>query len=175
MNTRGSPTARCAGAEELLRVRRCSGANLFDGAARSTPCSLSVSGLLTSLRHWECLFRNDERRWGRARILSLPTPTSFAVPRAHLSQQLCKQKQIVTWLILPVVICLSQRLSHACLSISTLYSETANGSLNQSSCTRQLRYYTDTCGNSRANTCVCGGNPAGIYWIKDQHSLGESQ
>ena len=26
---------------------------------------------------------------------------------------------IVTWLILPVVICLSQRLSHACLSINT--------------------------------------------------------
>jgi hypothetical protein len=27
-------------------------------------------------------------------------------------------RTIVTWLILPVVICLSQRLSHACLSIS---------------------------------------------------------
>ena len=27
-------------------------------------------------------------------------------------------KGIATWLILPVVICLSQRLSHACLSIS---------------------------------------------------------
>ena len=39
--------------------------------------------------------------------------------------------KIVTWLILPVVICLSQRLSHACLSISKLYGETANGSLNQ--------------------------------------------
>jgi hypothetical protein len=39
--------------------------------------------------------------------------------------------EVVTWLILPVVICLSQRLSHACLSISNLYSETANGSLNQ--------------------------------------------
>ena len=39
--------------------------------------------------------------------------------------------KIVTWLILPVVICLSQRLSHACLSISNLYCETANGSLNQ--------------------------------------------
>ncbi|OCK86502.1 hypothetical protein K441DRAFT_93593, partial [Cenococcum geophilum 1.58] len=39
--------------------------------------------------------------------------------------------KIVTWLILPVVICLSQRLSHACLSISNLYGETANGSLNQ--------------------------------------------
>ena len=38
---------------------------------------------------------------------------------------------IVTWLILPVVICLSQRLSHACLSINCLYCETANGSLNQ--------------------------------------------
>ena len=37
----------------------------------------------------------------------------------------------VTWLILPVVICLSQRLSHACLSIKRLYFETANGSLNQ--------------------------------------------
>ena len=37
----------------------------------------------------------------------------------------------VTWLILPVVICSSQRLSHACLSISWLYCETANGSLNQ--------------------------------------------
>ena len=28
--------------------------------------------------------------------------------------------KVVTWLILPVVICLSKRLSHACLSISTL-------------------------------------------------------
>ena len=36
----------------------------------------------------------------------------------------------VTWLILPVVICLSQRLSHACLSVNNSY-ETANGSLNQ--------------------------------------------
>ena len=38
--------------------------------------------------------------------------------------------KIVTWLILPVVICLSQRLSHACLSISNLYGETANGSVD---------------------------------------------
>jgi hypothetical protein len=35
-----------------------------------------------------------------------------------------------TWLILPVVICLSQRLSHACPSLSRRKSETANGSLN---------------------------------------------
>ena len=37
----------------------------------------------------------------------------------------------VTWLILPVVICLSQRLSHACPSMNASYCETANGSLNQ--------------------------------------------
>ena len=30
----------------------------------------------------------------------------------------CEETKIATWLILPVVICLSQRLSHACLSIS---------------------------------------------------------
>ena len=41
-----------------------------------------------------------------------------------------------TRLILPDVICLSQRLSHACLSPSDVKSETANGSLNQSQFTR---------------------------------------
>lgn len=30
------------------------------------------------------------------------------------------RKSVVIWLILPVVICLSQRLSHACLSISII-------------------------------------------------------
>ena len=49
-----------------------------------------------------------------------PSALAWAVPAT-----------VVTWLILPVVICLSQRLSHACLSISNLYGETANGSLNQ--------------------------------------------
>ena len=39
-------------------------------------------------------------------------------------------KKESTWLILPVVIRLSQRLSHACLSVNNSY-ETANGSLNQ--------------------------------------------
>ena len=48
-----------------------------------------------------------------------------------LSKAGARGLKIVIWLILPVVICLSQRLSHACLSISNLYCETANGSLNQ--------------------------------------------
>jgi len=34
-------------------------------------------------------------------------------------------------LILPVIICLSQRLSHACLSTSRVHGETADGSLNR--------------------------------------------
>lgn len=60
---------------------------------------------------------------------------------------------VVTWLILPVVICLSQRLSHACLSISSLYYETADGSLKQSQSIRWF-YYSDNRSNSRANTCT---------------------
>ena len=51
--------------------------------------------------------------------------------KGSLGERQFPRHRIVTWLILPVVICLSQRLSHACLSISNLYSETANGSLNQ--------------------------------------------
>ena len=43
---------------------------------------------------------------------SLGTPSGDAVEEQGL--------RIVIWLILPVVICLSQRLSHACLSISVI-------------------------------------------------------
>ena len=61
----------------------------------------------------------------------------------------------VTWLILPVVICLSQRLSHACLSISIV----------QRNCRRLIKTvmvylmvhcYLDNRSNSRANTCTKG-------------------
>ena len=44
-------------------------------------------------------------------LLSLPQVSEYWEGNAA--------NRIVTWLILPVVICLSQRLSHACLSIST--------------------------------------------------------
>jgi len=58
-------------------------------------------------------------------------------------------------LILPVVICLSQRLSHACLSISIV----------QRNCRRLIKTvmvylmvlcYLDNRSNSRANTCTKG-------------------
>ena len=51
-------------------------------------------------------------------------------PLLFLSSERDK-REIAIWLILPVVIRLSQRLSHACLSINDLYCETAYGSLNQ--------------------------------------------
>jgi hypothetical protein len=65
---------------------------------------------------------------------SAPLRGSPAPPPPRLGRRRgprARRPKIVTWLILPVVICLSQRLSHACPSISDLYGETANGSLNQ--------------------------------------------
>lgn len=50
----------------------------------------------------------------RPYLLTTPTPSLGLGPSAPARGP----PKIVTWLILPVVICLSQRLSHACLSIS---------------------------------------------------------
>ena len=72
--------------------------------------------------------------WGQGSGGAVSHPQRGKTLRPSLGDGLVKAispLKIVTWLILPVVICLSQRLSHACLSISNLYSETANGSLNQ--------------------------------------------
>ena len=71
---------------------------------------------------------------GRNFTFLLPSPLplfpSWCSHQERKKEEL-EAERIVTWLILPVVICLSQRLSHACLSINCLYCETANGSLNQ--------------------------------------------
>lgn len=66
------------------------------------------------------------------------------------------RKLALSYLVDPASsICLSQRLSHACLSTHGRYSETANGSLNQLWFLWSLAplSYLDNCGNSRANTC----------------------
>ena len=77
--------------------------------------------------------------------------------------------RVVTWLILPVVICLPQRLSHACLSISLFYCETAYSSLSQLGCLGGSLFSMGSRSNSRANTCrqfVCGLDPeAARYFI----------
>jgi hypothetical protein len=68
------------------------------------PCSLCSGDLPAGTRLWR------SPPWN-----SLP-PARAVAPRAPSWRP--GVRRIVTWLILPVVICLSQRLSHACLSIS---------------------------------------------------------
>ena len=61
---------------------------------------------------------------------------------------------VVTWLILPVVICLSQRLSHACLSINIFIQWNCVQLIISVIIYLMVPYYMDTRSNSRANTCV---------------------
>ena len=61
-------------------------------------------------------------------------------------------ERIATWLILPVVICLSQRLSHACLSITFILGNCEW--LIKSVIVYLMVLYSDNRRNSRANTCV---------------------
>ena len=66
----------------------------------------------------------------------------------------CPVKREVIWLILPVVICLSQRLSHACLSISVLILWNCEWLTKSVILYLMVDYYLDNRGNSRANTCA---------------------
>jgi hypothetical protein len=70
--------------------------------------------------------------FGVGRGVYPPLPITISGPSGGVAltvpSRVRSRSKRVTWLILPVVICLSQRLSHACLSISNLYRETANGS-----------------------------------------------
>ena len=61
--------------------------------------------------------------------------------------------KVVTWLILPVVICLSQRLSHACLSINKFILWNCEWLIKSVIVYLMVPCYMDNCGNSRANTC----------------------
>jgi hypothetical protein len=84
---------------------------------------------------WDCparvqVSRPYPRRSSRAipfrwkspfRLTTLAKPSRVRFTRLARRALKCVHSgraKIVTWLILPVVICLSQRLSHACLSIS---------------------------------------------------------
>ena len=51
-------------------------------------------------------------------VITILTSLRGGLPGAPTFWGVATPVKIVTWLILPVVICLSQRLSHACLSIS---------------------------------------------------------
>ena len=60
----------------------------------------------------------------------------------------------VTWLILPVVICLPQGLSHASLSVSIYIVKLHTAHYISNYLFDGKFYYMDTRSNSRANTCV---------------------
>ena len=62
--------------------------------------------------------------------------------------------KLATWLILPVVIRSSQRLSHACLSISDLVLWNCEWLIISVIVYLIVPYYMDTRSNSRANTCI---------------------
>ena len=77
-----------------------------------------VLGNPVAANGWSARHASVIRFAGRAadRVLRHPSHLTNSDPRKRgLATGAAK---IVTWLILPVVICLSQRLSHACLSIS---------------------------------------------------------
>ena len=72
---------------------------------------------------------------------------------------------IVTWLILPVVICLSQRLSHACLSINKFVLWNCEWLIKSVIVYLIIPYYLDNRGNSRANTCKKARLLEGLYLL----------
>ena len=77
--------------------------------------------------------------------------SSLGSPFEDAVEEFCLR--IVIWLILPVVIRLSQRLSHACLSIST-YTVKLRMAHYISYSLFDSPYYLDNRSNSRANTCA---------------------
>ena len=106
---------------------------MLDGAGKDgekkvfSPVSLSKLGCQTKKNLWFLL-----DIWIHRSGDSEPKRFGSVFPFHWLAKSVrTPYQRVVTWLILPVVICLSQRLSHACLSINNLYGETANGSLNQ--------------------------------------------
>ena len=77
----------------------------------------------------------------------------------------------VTWLILPVVICLSQRLSHACLSINNFILWNCERLIISAIIYLMVPYYMDNCSNSRANTCVKSRLSRGGMYLLDKKPM----
>ena len=82
--------------------------------------------------------------------------------------------QKVTWLILPVVICLSQRLSHACLSINKSILWNCEWLIKSVIVYLIVPYYLDNRGNSRANTCIRTRLLEGLYLLDKKPSWATS-
>ena len=111
---------------------------LWNVSARFNPNHRLILVLLNSLAETEeACFQRLGHELGCERLRSLPGFMNW----------------IVTWLILPVVICLSQRLSHACLSINKFILWNCEWLIKSVIVYLMVPCYMDNCGNSRANTC----------------------
>ena len=73
--------------------------------------------------------------------------------------------KVATWLILPVVICLSQRLSHACLSVNNFILWNCEWLIKSVIVYLMISYYLDNRSNSRANTCTQSWLLEGMYLL----------
>src|ERR1700730_3721337 len=95
-----------------------------------------------------------ELRWVLVRK-RVKTPHHESECLSHASRMAAARAdgKVVTWLILPVVICLSQRLSHACLSINKFVLTNCEWLIKSVIVYLMIPFYMDNCGNSRANTC----------------------
>ena len=100
---------------------------------------------------------------------SLMCATSFRVGVcAWVGKNL--KTSILTWLILPVVIRLSQRLSHACLSINNFVLWNCEWLIKSVIVYLIVPYYLDNRGNSRANTCKKTRLLEGLYLLDKKPS-----
>ena len=106
-------------------------------------------------------------------VLSPPFPAYAPSPtqRCLDADQEVVTDNEVTWLILPVVICLSQRLSHACLSINNFILWNCERLIISAIIYLMVPYYMDNCSNSRANTCVKSQLSRGGMYLLDKKPM----
>ena len=125
---------------------------------RSLSMTQSLGYVQKGYRRWNGCYQWSSTRSlaGRFVFFMCKQKTRSEVRWHHvwsLSSSLSTRLRTATWLILPVVIRSSQRLSHACVSINLVLwnCEWLNISVVISSL---VPYYLDNRSNSRANTCV---------------------
>lgn len=118
---RAVPRRRCR--QEARRGRPWSpwrAATLYALAGRRTPSRRRAEAMVRAAAH--SALPVTARKGAAAREAARPpTPTDQRPLRGTdrpAARQLSARARVATWLILPVVICLSQRLSHACVSMN---------------------------------------------------------
>ena len=130
--------------------------------------SFALRGSLfgSQINYQSVIRKNGALTWNRD-VSAACSGQSFVFLMAFLSVRwVCLGfATIVTWLILPVVICLSQRLSHACLSINKFVLWNCEWLIKSVIVYLIIPYYLDNRGNSRANTCIKSRLLEGMYLL----------